>query len=165
MAITHIPSTIGPGQLLLIRFPSLSKHDVIVTGTARLAFTITLSSVDANRTVVQNLGRAIVEKTTIRVSGNEMMSIDNSDVYHCCNEIWRISSERKNNQYQGIDTSENRNTTRIRVGARDRDEAIAADKPLPTLSAIGSSFLWISRYSRAKLLSTRASSATDSSTS
>ena len=59
-----------------------SPTDVIVPGTARLAFTITLASEDANRTVVQNLVRAIVKKLTIKISGNEVMSIDDSDVFH-----------------------------------------------------------------------------------
>ena len=54
--------------------PNLDAHDVIVPGTARLAFTIALVSEDANRNGVQNLGRAIVKKLTIKISGNEVMS-------------------------------------------------------------------------------------------
>ena len=53
---------------------------MIVPGPARLAFTITLNSEDANRTVVQSLGRAIVKKLTNIISGNEVMSIDDSYV-------------------------------------------------------------------------------------
>ena len=49
-------------------------------GTARLAFKIGLDNEDTNRTVVQNLGHAIVKKTTINISGNEVMPIDDSDV-------------------------------------------------------------------------------------
>ena len=91
-------------------------HDVIVPGTASLAFKITLNSEDANRTVVQNLGRAIVKKTIIKISGNEVMSLYDSDVYHCYNDLWKTSQE-ENAQYQGIDESDNRNTTRFRVSA------------------------------------------------
>ena len=79
VVITHNPSTIDQNQQLLIQFPNLGKDDVIVPGTARLAFTILLNSNDANRTVVQNLGRAIMKKTTIKVSSNEVMSIDDTD--------------------------------------------------------------------------------------
>ena len=99
-----------------------------VPGTARLAFKITLNSEDANRTVVQNLGRAIVTKTTIRISGNEVMSLYDSDVYQCYNDLWKTAQERENAQYQGIDESDNRNTTRIRVSAGNKDISIAADK-------------------------------------
>ena len=60
---------------------------MIVPGTARTAFKITLNSEDANRTVVQKLGRVIVKKTTISISGNEVMSLYDSDVYHCYNDL------------------------------------------------------------------------------
>ena len=81
VVITNNPSKIDQNQQLLVRFPNLGAHDVIVPGTARLAFKITLGSGDANRTVVQNLGRAIVKKTVIKISGNEMMSVDDSDIF------------------------------------------------------------------------------------
>ena len=61
--------------------PNLGKDDVIVPGTAKLA----LDSEDANRTVVQKMGCAIVKKLTIKISGNEVMSIDDYDVLHCYN--------------------------------------------------------------------------------
>ena len=112
-----ITNTIAQNQQLLVRFPSLGAHDVIVPGTAKFAFRITLNSEDANRTVVQNIGCAIVKKTTIRISGKEVMSLYDSDVYHCYNDLWMTAQERENAQYQGIDESDNRSTTRIRVSA------------------------------------------------
>ena len=130
VVITNNPSTIDQNQQLLVRFPNLGAHDVIVPGTARLAFRITLDSEDANRTVFQNLGRAIVKKTVIKISGNEVMSVDDSDVFSCYGDLWKTASERKNDQYQGIDTSGNRNTTRIRIDAGNKDEAVAADKAI-----------------------------------
>ena len=80
--------------------------------------------------MVQNLGRAIVKKIVIKISGNELMSVDDSDVCNCYGEIWKSASERKNDQYQGIDTSGNRNTTRIRIDAGNKDETVAADKAI-----------------------------------
>ena len=80
VVITNNPSSIDQNQQLLVRFPNLGSYDVIVPGTARLAFTISLTSTDDNRTVVQNLGRAVVKKTTIKISGNEVLSIDASVV-------------------------------------------------------------------------------------
>ena len=73
VVVTNNPSTIDQNQQLLVRFPNLGAHDVIPPGTARLAFTVSLTSTDANRTVVQNVGRAIVKKTTIKISGNEVL--------------------------------------------------------------------------------------------
>ena len=83
VVITINPSTIDQNQQILVRFPNLGSNDVIVPRSARLAFEIEIKSTDANSTVYQNLGRAIVKKTTIKISGNEVMSIDDSDIYHC----------------------------------------------------------------------------------
>ena len=66
----------------------------------------------------------------IKISGNEVMSVDDSDVFNCYGDLWKTASERKNDQYQGIDTSGNRNTTRIRMDARNKDEAVTADKAI-----------------------------------
>ena len=127
VVVTNNPSTIDQNQQLLVRFPNLSTNDVIVPRTARLAFTIELTSKDSNATVYQNLGRAIVKKTTIKISGNEVMSIDDSDIFHCYVDLWRSPSERLNMAYQGIGKS---NMLKHRVGAGNastdaEDQAIA----------------------------------------
>lgn len=127
VVITNNPSTIDQNQQLLVRFPNLSNNDVIVPRSARLAFEIELKSTDANATVYQNIGRAIVKKTTIRISGNEVMSIDDSDIYHCYVDLWKCPSERVNMAYQGIGKN---NMLKHRVGAGDassdkEDKAIA----------------------------------------
>ena len=119
VVVTNNPATVDQNQQLLVRFPNLGADDVIVPGTARLAFTISLSSTDANRTLVQNIGRAICKRVTIRFSGNEVMSIDDSDVYYCYQDLWKTARERGNAQYQGIDTTADRNATKLRVGAGD----------------------------------------------
>ena len=41
------------------------------------------SAVDANRTLVSNIGRAIVKKIAVKFEGNEIMSVDNFDVFAC----------------------------------------------------------------------------------
>jgi hypothetical protein len=130
VVVTNNPSSIDQNQQLLVRFPNLGAHDVIVPGTVRLAFTISLKSTDANRTVVQNIGRAVVKKTVIKISGNEVMSIDDSDIYHCYHDLWKTARERTNAHYQGIDTSDDQNVTKIRVGAGNKDETETEDKAI-----------------------------------
>ena len=127
VVITSNPNTIDQNQQLLVRFPNLSNNDVIVLRSARLAFTVELNSKDANTTVYQNLGRAIVKKTTIKISGNEVMSIDDSDIYHCYADLWKSHTERMKMAYQGIHKS---NILRHRVGAGNAtadivDQAVA----------------------------------------
>ena len=127
VVITNNPSTIDQNQQLLVRFPNLSSNDVIVPRTVRLAFEIELTSKDPNATIFPNLGRAIIKKTTIRISGNEVMSIDDSDIYHCYIDLWKSITERINMAYQGIGKT---NMLKHRVGAGDaaadkEDQAIA----------------------------------------
>ena len=130
VVVTNNPSTIDANQQLLVRFPNLGKNDVIVPGMARLAFNITLASSDADATVVQNLGRAIVKKITIKISGNEVLSVDDADVYGAYADLWRTPQERANMHYQGIDTSAGRNTTKLRLGAGDGNTAVPEDQAI-----------------------------------
>ena len=130
VVITNNPSTIDQNQQLLVRFPNLGAQDVIVPGTTRLAFTISLDSTDDNRTVVQNLGRAIVKKTTIRISGNEIMSVDDSDIINCYFDLWKTKRERQSLVYQGLDDSTGANMLKLRVGAADGSNSVAVDKAI-----------------------------------
>ena len=81
---THNPSEIDQAQLLLVRFPNLGSDDVIIPGMANLSFNIELTStIDANRTLVSNIGRAIIKKLAVKFEGNEILSIDNFDIFTC----------------------------------------------------------------------------------
>ena len=95
--VTHNPSEIYQALELLARFPNLGRDDVIIPETANLSFNIELTSaVDANRTLVSNIGRAIIKKLAIKFEGNEIMSIDNFDVFACYRDLWKTKSEKRN---------------------------------------------------------------------
>ena len=111
--------TSNKNQQLLVRLPNLSPEDVIVPGSARLAFTIELTSADVNQTLVNNIGHAIVKKKTIRFLGNKVMSIDDCDVFHCYHDVWRTAQEKANAHYQGLNTLAGRNITKLWLGAGD----------------------------------------------
>ena len=84
LIVTHNPSEIDQAQELLVRFLSLGSDDVIIPGMANLSFNIELTStIDANRTSVSNIGRAIMKKLAVKFEGNEIMSIDDFDVFAC----------------------------------------------------------------------------------
>ena len=91
--VTHNPSEIDQAQELLVRFPDLGSDDVIIPGTVNLSFNIELSStVDANRTLVSNIGRAIVKKLAVKFEGNEIMSVDNFDIFACYRDLWKTNA-------------------------------------------------------------------------
>ena len=82
--VSHNPSEIGQKQLLLVRFPNLGSDDVIIPGMANLSFNIELSSTaDPKRTLVSNIGRAIVKKLAVKFEGNEILPTDDFDIFAC----------------------------------------------------------------------------------
>ena len=130
--VSNNPSTISENEQLLVRFPNLGENDVIVPGTARLSFNLNLvpkeGDKDPNCTVVQNLGRNIVKKLTVKISSNEVLSIDDCDIYNTYMDLWLPLSERQNRIYQGIDHSENMNVTKLRMGSEEGDDSIVGEK-------------------------------------
>ena len=82
--VTHNPCEIDQAQELLVRFPNLGSDDVIISGMVNLSFNIDITSaVDANITLVSNIGRAIVKKLAVKFEGNEIMNVDDFDVFAC----------------------------------------------------------------------------------
>ena len=86
--VTHNPSEIGQNQLLTVKFPNLPSDDVIIPGTVNLSFNIELTSTaDPNRTLVSNIGRAIVKKLVAKFEGNEILCIDDFDIFVCFRDL------------------------------------------------------------------------------
>ena len=95
--VTHNPSEIDQAQLLEVKFPNLGSDDVIIPGTANLSFNIELSSTaDPNRTLVSNIGRSIMKKLAVKFEENEIMSIDDYDIFACYRDLWKTKSEKRN---------------------------------------------------------------------
>ena len=119
---------------MLVRFPNIGSDDVIIPGTANLSFNIELTSTaDPKRTLVSNIGRAIVKKLSVKFEGNKILSIDNFDIFACYRDLWKTRSEKRNAIRQGMISSdgcmENCIKLRINVGGKDatndQDKAIA----------------------------------------
>ena len=91
---------------------------MIVPGSARLAFNMALEfTQDENRTVMHNIGRAIVKKISIKIEGNEVHSLDDADVYNCFKELSLIKRQLENLAYRGIESDN------VTYGEKDKDIA------------------------------------------
>ena len=140
--VIHNPSEIDQAQELLVRFPNLGSDDVIIPGTANLSFNIELTStVNANRTLVSNIGRDIVKKLAVKFKGNEIMSVDDFDVFACYRDLWKTKSEKRNAIRQGIISSGGctTNCIRLRINAGNKDATNAQDKAIA--DAYGNKFI------------------------
>ena len=140
--VTHNPSEIDQAQALLVRFPNLGRDDVIILGMANLSFNIELTStVDPNRTLVSNIGRAIVKKLAVKFEGNEIMNVDDFDVLACCRDLWKTKSEKRNAIRQGIISTDScmENCIKLRINAGDKNASNAQDKAIA--DAYGNKFI------------------------
>ena len=130
---TNNPSTIGPGELLTIRFPDLKENQVIIPGTTKLTFNITLAGTDVNRTLVGNLGRNIIRKLVVKLEGNEIISTDDHDILYSYYDSWKCMRERHNAVFQGMVETDGQteNAIKHRINAGDKagntkDETVAS---------------------------------------
>ena len=119
---TNSPSTIGPGELLTVRFPDLKENQVIIPGTTKLTFNITLMGTDVNRTLVENLGRNIIRKLVVKLEGNEIISIDDYDILYSFYDCWKTATERRNAIFQGVVEADGQteNAIKHRINAGDK---------------------------------------------
>ena len=130
---TNNPSTIGPGELLTVRFPDLKENQVIIPSTTKLTFNITLAGTDVNRTLVGNLSRNIIRKLIVKLEGNEIISIDDYDILYSYYDCWKCTTERHNAVFQGIVETDGQteNAIKHRINATDKtnnkkDETVAS---------------------------------------
>ena len=119
---TNNPSTIGPDELLTVRFPDCKENQLIIPGTTKLIFNISLADTDVNRTLVRNLGRNIIRKLVVKLEGNEIISIDDYDVLYSYYDCWKCTTKRLNTVFQGIveADSQTENAIKHRINASDK---------------------------------------------
>ena len=119
---TNNPSTIGPNELLTVHFPDLKENQVIIPGTKKLTFSISLAGTDVNRTLAGNLGRNIIRKLVVKLEGNEIISIDDYDILYSYYDCWKCSTERINAVFQGIVDADGQteNAIKHRINAGDK---------------------------------------------
>ena len=84
------------------------------------------SAVDTNRTLVSNIGRAIVKKLAVKFEGNEIMSVDNFDVFASYRDLWKTKSEKRNAIRQGIISNDRcmENCIKLRINAGDKNTSM-----------------------------------------
>ena len=90
---------------------------------------------------MSNIGRAIVKKLAVKFEGNEIMSVDDYDIFACYRDLWKTKSDKKSAIHQGIISSDGCtiNCIRLRVNAGDKNARVAQDKAIA--DAYGNKFI------------------------
>ena len=83
---------------------------------------------------MDNIGRAIVKKLAVKFEGNEVLSIDDFDIFACYRDLWKTASEKKNAIRQGIISNGGYtiNCMRLRIAAGDKDTTNSRDNAIAT---------------------------------
>ena len=81
---------------------------------------------------MSNIGRAIIKKLAVKFEGNEIMSMDDFDVFACYRDLWKTKSEKRNAIHQGIISNDGctENCIKLRVNAGDKNASNAQDKAI-----------------------------------
>ena len=140
--VTHKPSEIDQAQELLVRFPNLGSDDVIIPGMANLSFNIELTStIDANRTLVSNITRAIMKKLAVKFEENEIMSVNDYDLFTCYRDLWKTKSEKRNAIQQGIISTDGCMEICIKLRINVGNESTGNTKDNAIAEAYGNKFI------------------------
>ena len=73
--------------------------------------------------LVSNIGRAFIKKLAVKFEGNEILSVDDFDIFACYQDLWKIKSEKRNDIRQGIISNGccTNNCIKLRINAADKD--------------------------------------------
>ena len=106
---SHDVSTATPGSNLIVRVPRLEEGEVIVPNSLCLLFDFELKITGGNSLInypVVNLGRALVQKMTVRL-GSEMLSdINFYDIFKIYEDLFLQKDEREDRRDEGVHNAE-----------------------------------------------------------
>ena len=88
---------------------------------------------------MSNIGRAIIKKLAVKFEGNEIMSVDNFDVFACYRDLWKTKSEKE--IQQGIISTDGctENCIKLRINGGDKNASNSQDKAIA--DAYGNKFI------------------------
>ena len=109
---------------------------------ANLSFNIDLTSTtDPKRTLVSNIGRAIIKKLAVKLEGNEILSVDEFDIFACYRDLWKTKLEKKNAIRQGIISNDRCTENCIKLRINTGDKSTSNKKGTAIAEAYGNKFL------------------------
>ena len=81
---------------------------------------------------MSNIGRAIIKKLAVKFEGNEIMSVDDYDIFACYRDLWKTKSEKRNAIRQGIISTDGctKNCIKLRINASDKNASNTKDKAI-----------------------------------
>ena len=98
----NMPNSAYSSQHIDIELPHGSRGHVVVPDTVKITFNLDITSTDKARSVVNNVGRALVKKKVLMLYSKEIDTIDSSDIYDTYKDLYLSEKEREKKLLQGI---------------------------------------------------------------
>ena len=105
IAKANTPNIAYPTQHIDIEIPHGSRDHVIIPDTVKITFNLDIESTGKARSVVNNVGRALVKKKVLMLGSKEIDIINNSDVYDTYKDLYLSEKEREERLLQGIQSA------------------------------------------------------------
>ena len=117
--ITFNPSSANPGEKINVIIPKLTDNVVIVPGSVSLLFNLKVGG-HANNTLVNNVGRNLVENLKVSFGGETLQNTHRYDLFQTYHDLFL--DDRKDRLKQGI-SSENMRKLRTNAGDKSTTDA------------------------------------------
>ena len=119
IAKVNMPNIAYPNQYIDIKILGSRDHGsrdhVIIPDTVKITFNLDITSTDNARSVVNNVGRALVKKKVLMLGSKDIDTIANSDIYNTYKDLNLSEKEHEEKLLQGIQPA---NGLKPRVGAK-----------------------------------------------
>lgn len=100
-AVNYNPSTLQSGSMLMLKIPALAQNTLIVPGSMKLVFNITITG-DDESWFVNNLASNLITRFEIKWGTKTILNINNFDVLQTYKDLWLTQHQRQNMIRQGI---------------------------------------------------------------
>ena len=114
----NIPNMAYLGQHVDIKIPHGSGNCLIVSDTLKITFNLDITSTDKVRSVVNNMGRALVKKKELMFGSTRIDMIDNTHIYDTYKDLHLSEKEHEEKLLQGIQPA---NGLKARLGGKKAD--------------------------------------------
>ena len=95
MTKVNTPNMAYPNQHTDIVIPHGSRDQVIIPDTVKMTFNLDTKSTDKARSVVNNIGRALVKTKVLMLGSKGIEMIDNSDIYDTYKDLYLSKKQRE----------------------------------------------------------------------
>ena len=104
IAKVNMPNIAYPSQHTDIEIPHGSRDHVIIPDTVKIMFNLDITSTGKTRSVVNNIGRALVKKLLI-LGSKDIDTINNSNIYDKYKDLYLSQKELEGKLLQGIQSA------------------------------------------------------------